>query len=101
MNVLGGVLLYLGSLTMLLAAAAIAAGAFLFDPQGGQAASAVTTQAASPPMLRKNDGKSSQITKEGVQDVAKLHPVAPSASSISVRPKIVEQPKKISVAQDL
>jgi hypothetical protein len=98
MNVLGGVLLYLGSLTMLLAAAAIAAGAFLFDPQGEPAASAVTGQAAPPPMLR-NDGKSGQNAKEGVQDVAKLHPVAPSASSISVRPKVAERPQKIRPKQ--
>jgi hypothetical protein len=103
MSVLGGVLLYLASLTMLLAAAAIAAGAFLLDPQGGPAASAVTAQAASPPMLRKNDGKSGQKAKEGVQDVAKLHPVAPSASSISVKPKAersqIVRPKRAASAK--
>jgi hypothetical protein len=87
MPIFGGFLLYIGTLTMLLAAAAIAAGTLLSDPEGNPAASAVAAQAAPPALVRK-DGKAAKKPKEGVQDVAKLHPVAPPASAISVRPSV-------------
>lgn len=87
MPIFGGILLYIGTLTLLLAAAAIAAGTLLSDPEGGPAVSAVTAQAAPPSLVRK-DAKAAKKPKEGVQDVAKLHPVAPPASAISVRPSV-------------
>jgi len=85
MPIFGGILLYIGTLTILLAAAAIAAGTFLSDPEGGPAASAAAAQAA-PAQLARKDAKAAIKPKEGQQDVAKLHPVAPPASAISVRP---------------
>jgi hypothetical protein len=94
MNILGGVLLYLGSLTMILAAAAIAAGTFLIDPEGGSGAPAAKAAAAPPPMARSKDANPQQKPKDGVLDVAKLHPVAPSASAITVRPS-AERPSHV------
>jgi hypothetical protein len=85
MNIVGGILLYLGSLSVLLAAAAIAAGTLLSDPGGGPA---VTAQAAPPPLVRARDAKPPRKLKEGAQDVAKLLPVAPPASAITVRPTV-------------
>jgi hypothetical protein len=82
MNIVGGILLYLGSVTTLLAAAAFAAGTFLLDPGGEPPAPTTFAAQAAPP------AKPVQKPKEGQQDVAKLHPVAPSASAVPVRPSV-------------
>jgi hypothetical protein len=69
MSIFGGILLYLGSLIMLLAVAIIAAGSFLSDP-GRPAGPSVTSQVAPPSLAGAKDSKAGPKGKQGAKDVA-------------------------------